>query len=190
MLMQVTQEELIQAINTTLKDMSPEGQPISTLETDEKSKGWSCNDFGPLLLTKIGKMKGIENVDDLPAKGYDNKPEVILPPSFEDKAFYNISMMGEPSYFNHNFNICISGDFTYIIQAFVNKNVRIVSKLENQDFINAWHKLGLENEWQDSYLKLFSVHPRDVEQSPPEAPRQDPPKKSWLNEQYVTALVK
>ena len=101
-----------------------------------------------------------------------------LPAAFDDGTFVNISMLGDLSGLNHNFNILVSGGRTYLIQLFINRSVNIVRSFENGTFINHWHNLSNDNNWVESYIALFGVVPNQVVA--------DPLNKTWLKCQYVT----
>lgn len=172
----VTQANTIKAINETLAIMDPVGTPILNLNTNDlSSPEWSCNNFSPALLDKICSVIGVP-IDSINSVLYANGNQ--LPDNFANNTFVNISMMGNPSDLNHNFNILISGDDTYLIQTFVGRSVNIVRRFNNQIFINNWHALGNNGAWQAAYQSLFGVNPSDVIQNPPQA--------SWLQEQYVS----
>jgi hypothetical protein len=172
----VTQDQTVQATNVALAQMDPPGVPIANLDTDALSNSeWSCNNFSPTVLDQVCVLTGT-NPDNLQTTNYPQGGN--LPDSFADATFVNISMLGEPSALNHNFNILVSGPTTYLIQVFVGKQVNIVRRLANADFITSWQNLSNNVNWQASYNTLFGVTPASVVPNPPAA--------TWLSNQYVT----
>ena len=168
----VTQEQIFAAINVTLLKMEPQGKAIVSLDTETLSDpNWSCNTFSPMILEEICKATKIDP-EKLNSKEYDKA--MALPGKFDDKTLINISMMGEPSTLNHNFNIFILGDTTYLIQVFLGKSVKIVQRFLNETFLTYWHNLSDDSKWIEAYNNLFGVSPADK------------PSPSWLSAQYVT----
>ena len=172
----VSQSQTVQAINETLGMMRPPGQPIANLNTNEMSNpAWSCNSFAPALLETICRIIGVP-VDSLHDVEYHRG--AALPGNFTNDAFVNISMMGDPSPLNHNFNILVSGGITYLIQAYTEKQVYIVRRFLNATFITNWHNLSNNVNWTNAYTALFGVAPNSVVPNPPPS--------TWLATQYVT----
>jgi len=172
----VTQDQTVEAVNLTLVEMKPEGNPIASLDTDALSDpAWSCNNFSPTLLEKVCAVTGFPE-GALNTTKYAQG--AALPNSFADGSFVNISMTGDPSALNHNFNILVSGGTTYLMEAFLNYAVRIVQSFDNERFITLWQNLSNNVDWQGAYAELFGVAPSSVVQ--------DPPEDTWLTSQYVT----
>jgi hypothetical protein len=172
---EVTQDQTVMAVNMTLQQPDLMGNPINNLGTDAMSNpGWPCNTFGPDLLTQICKITNTSE-ENLKSKEYPQGAN--LPAAFDNGTFVNISMMGEPSQLNHNFNILVSGGTTYLIQVYINRSVNIVRRFANGDFITHWHNLSNIN-WVNSYIALFGVVPNQVVVNPPNT--------TWLKGQYVT----
>lgn len=174
----VTQDQTVQAINDILVISVPAGLPIPDLDTNQLSDpAWSCNNFSPALLDKVCQ---IVEVDPVNLNTQEYAVDAQLPQGFNDQTFVNISMMGEPSALNHNFNILVSGGTTYLIQVFLDQAVNIVRRFENQVFIDHWHALSRSNNdnWAADYEALFGVAPAAVVAAPPA--------QTWLASQYVT----
>ncbi|QSQ19787.1 hypothetical protein JY651_31445 [Pyxidicoccus parkwayensis] len=173
----VTQVQTVQAINAALAQMVPPGMPIVDLNTNALSNAnWSCNSFGPLVLEQICLITGT-NPDNLQTATYA-RGSPNLPVGFANNTFVNISMSGDPSTLNHNFNILVSGGTTYLIQAFIDHPVNIVRRFPNATFIARWHDLSNNINWQAAYTTLFGVAPNVVVPNPPVA--------TWLASQHVT----
>ena len=171
-----TREQTVQAINEVLAQMNPPGEAIANLDTDALSNpAWSCNNFSPAVLDRICTITET-NPDNLNTVRYARDGD--LPDNFNDGAFVNISMLGDPSGLNHNFNILVSGETTYLIQVFVDHQVNIVRRFNNADFIQHWHNLSDNANWANSYEFLFGVAPAAVVD--------DLPAGTWLQEQFVT----
>ena len=172
----VTQAQTVSAVNKTLEQSNPKGNAIDKLDTNAMSDpSWSCNNFAPSVLEEICLITKTSE-ENLNTKQYLQGDK--LPAAFDDGTFVNISMMGDPSDLNHNFNILVSGERTYLIQVFVKRSVKIVRSFENGNFIKHWHNLSNSIDWVNSYIALFGVAPSDVVKTPPD--------KTWLKEQYVT----
>jgi hypothetical protein len=173
----VTQVQTVQAINTALAQMAPPGPHIVDLNTNALSNAnWSCNNFAPAILEQICIITGTNPVNLHTATYDQGNPH--LPGAFADNTFVNISMLGEPSALNHNFNILVSGGTTYLIQAYSGHQVNIVRRFPNAAFILHWHNLSNNVNWQAAYTTLFGVAPNAVVNHPPVA--------TWLTTQYVT----
>lgn len=171
----VTQEQTVEAINAVLATMEPP-LVIENLNTDALSdKNWSCNNFAPTVLEKVCEITGIDS-NHLQSVEFEQGKD--LPNEFADASFVNISMLGDPSTLNHNFNILVLGEITYLIQAFVDKQVNIVRRFPNGTFIENWHNLSKNVNWMVSYNALFGLAPDSVVTNPPE--------ETWLSYQYVT----
>jgi hypothetical protein len=173
----VTQAQVVQAVNAVLATMDPPAE-IDNLDTALMSDpGWSCNEFGPDVLTQVCAVTGTP-IDDLTTTRYD--VGAALPDGFPDATFVNISMLGEPSALNHNVNILVSDGTTYLIQAFVGQSVPVVRRLPNADFLAGWGTVsGIGGgDWQAAYADLFGIAPGTVVPEPPQA--------TWLAYQYVT----
>ncbi len=173
----VSQVQTVEAINAELATMKPLPAPVADLQSTARSnKGWSCNSFAPAVLERVCGIVG-KQVGELQTKDYAKGD--ALPDSFADNTFANVSMMGDPSALNHNFNILVSGGTTYLIQAYVDQEVDIVRRFPNASFITQWKNLADDATWQDAYAALFDVTPAAVLGG-------DPPAESWLKSQYVT----
>ncbi|MCC4858912.1 hypothetical protein AB6D02_23980 [Vibrio splendidus] len=168
----VSKDQTVVAVNKVLEAMDPEGG-IENLDTDELSnKDWSCNFFSPSVLEEVCKEVG-KKAEDLDSKNY--KTDAVLPDNFDDKAFVNISMMGEPSSLNHNFNILVADNTVYLIQTYVDQTVKIVQRFNIETFMQNWKNLSSNNNgWAAAYETLFGVKP-GVESAD-----------TWMNVQYVT----
>lgn len=172
----VSQDQTVTAINTVLATMDPPTK-IPDLGTDQMSDpNWSCNNFSPAVLDQICILTGT-NPEDLNSVEYTQG--AALPAGFADGSFVNISMLGEPSALNHNFNILVSGGITYLSQAYVGQSVNIVRRFDNADFITLWQNLSNNVDWTDAYNELFGVAPATVLGG-------DPPENTWLTSQWVT----
>lgn len=172
----VSQQQTVDAINHALAQMQPPGAPIADLDTNDLSNpAWSCNNFSPLVLEQVCILTGT-NPQTLTTTAYAQG--ATLPGSFTNATFVNISMMGEPSALNHNFNILVSEGTTYLIQVFIDQTVNIVRRFDNADFITHWHNLSNDVHWQEAYQALFGVAPAAVVEQPPQH--------TWLVNQYVT----
>lgn len=172
----VSQDQTVLAINKALAQLDPPGEPIDSLNTDALSNPrWSCNNFSPTALEEICEITNTP-IEDLNTTEYPRNS--ALPDAFEDGSFVNISMMGDPSELNHNFNILVSGETTYLIQVFIDLEVNIVRSFPNAYFIENWHGLAKDEDWAGSYYALFGVAPKNV--------IKDPPENTWLQSQYVT----
>lgn len=172
----VTVEQVVCALNKTFAAMQPKGAAIRNLhDVDQSLPEWSCNQFATTLLDEISGNQG-----NVPSLRYNAGSE--LPQSMENGSFVNISMFGEPSALHHNFNIFISGESTYVIQAFLNRSVDVVRQLDTPVFWGAWTELSnnANNEWQDAYSALFGVAPRDIFAGTLPA--------KWLDYQYVSPM--
>lgn len=173
---EVTQDKTVRAVNTTLEKSNPKGNAIDNLGTDAMSDpDWSCNNFSPSVFEQICLITNTSE-ENLKSKEYPQGAN--LPAAFDDGTFVNISMMGKPSELNHNFNILVSGERSYLIQVFINRRVKIVRSFENGSFINHWHNLSNNINWVESYNALFGVVPNQVVANPPNG--------TWLEQQYVT----
>ena len=171
----VSQAQTVSAVNKALEQLKPKGKAIDNLDTNAMSDpGWSCNNFAPSVLEEI--CLATRSQDKLKTQKYLQGDQ--LPAAFDDGTFVNISMMGEPSELNHNFNILVSGETTYLIQVYINRSVNIVRRFANADFIKHWRNLSNNNDWVNSYIALFGVDPNQVVGNLPD--------KTWLTEQYVT----
>lgn len=175
-----TKEQTVTAVNNVLEQAHQIDNlkeiAIDNLVTEVMSDpGLSCMDFSPRVLTQICKITNM-NPEDLDTKTY--RQGANLPAVFADGTFVNILMKGDPSGLNHNFNILVSGEMTYLIQTFIKHSVRIVRSFESGDFIKHWHNLSDNDNWVASYSALFGVEPKNVVE--------DLPNKTWLEEQYVT----
>lgn len=174
---QATKEEALSAINDSLSKLNPPGDGIESLETVAMSDpNWSCNNFSPEVLEQICAITNTP-LEDLDTTEYPANED--LPDSFPDGTFVNISMMGEPSTLNHNFNILVSGGTTYLIQVFINFEVNIVRRFDNATFIEHWHNLANNENWASSYNELFGVDPNEVVGG-------QLPANTWLLRQYVS----
>lgn len=172
----VNQDQAVCAIDFALVQLDPPGDRIVNLDTNAVSNPeWSCNNFSPAVLDQVCEITGTP-IDSLNTVEYPR--DGALPDAFPKNTFVNISMMGDPSKLNHNFNILVSGETTYLIQVFVGFNVNIVRRFPNATFIENWHSLANNELWADSYNALFGVAPNTVVENPP----QD----TWLQNQYVT----
>jgi hypothetical protein len=173
----VSQAQTVAAINQVLPTMNPPGAPIQNLDTAAMSDpNWSCNNFSPAVLEAVCNLVGVDP-SDLQSIAYQVGAQ-NLPDEFADQSFVNISMMGEPSSLNHNFNILVSGGTTYLIQAFEGQAVNIVRQFANATFITEWQNLSNNVNWTASYQALFGVAPVVV--------TPNPPVNTWLQSQYVT----
>lgn len=172
----VTQDQTVLAINNALAELVPPGAPIANLDTDALSNvAWSCNNFGPAVLDQICHITDTDPAS-LNTTNYAQGAE--LPAGFPDATFVNISMMGDPSALNHNFNILVSGGTTYLIQVFIGQQVNIVRRFANDVFMTLWGNLSNNVGWVDAYTMLFGVAPSAVVGVPPA--------NVWLQNQYVT----
>jgi hypothetical protein len=172
----VTQVQTVGAVNTALQQLQPPGNPIVNLDTNAMSNlSWSCNNFSPSVLDAICLLTNT-NPEDLNTQNYGQGAN--LPAAFADGTFVNISMTGEPSKLNHNFNILVSGGTTYLIQVYIEHSVNIVRLFANVDFITHWHNLSNNINWVNSYFALFGVAPNQVVANPPI--------NTWLKGQNVT----
>jgi hypothetical protein len=172
----VTQMQTVSAVNTALQQLQPPGNAIDNLDTNAMSNlSWSCNNFGPSVIEQICLITNT-NPENLNTPNYHQGAN--LPAAFADGTFVNISMKGEPSLLNHNFNILVSGGTTYLIQAYIDRSVGIVRRFANGDFIRHWHNLSNDINWVNSYISLFGVAPNDVVANPPNG--------TWLKEQRVS----
>ncbi|MGC0151955.1 hypothetical protein ACPRNU_05790 [Chromobacterium vaccinii] len=175
----VTPQQTVDALNAALAQMSPPGDPVDTLDTGEMSDpAWSCNTFAPLLLEKVCAEIGVDPYS-LDTESY--VAGAALPQAFPNQSFVNISMMGEPSALNHNFNILVDGYTVWLIEAFVDQTVPIVKRFDSAVFFQLWNSLsgGGNGDWSDAYMTLFSVGPDQVVYPPPQ--------NTWLHNQYVTS---
>jgi hypothetical protein len=175
-----TKEQIVTAVNNVLKEGHEKANltkiSIDNLVTEVMSDpGFACMDFSPRVLDQICKITNTLP-NKLDTKTYDKDKD--LPAVFDDGTFVNIVMLGQPSPLNHNFNILVSGEMTYLIQTFVDRQVNIVRRFANGDFIRHWHNLSNNNDWVGSYIALFGVAPNQVVD--------DLPNTTWLKEQHVS----
>jgi hypothetical protein len=166
----VSQDQTVTAINEVLTGgaLKPPGQPIADLATQAMSDPqWSCNTYSPTVLERVQAVVP-GGVTTEYAQG------AALPGAFADGDFVNVAMLGEPSALNHNFDVLVSGGTTYLTEAYLGHQVRIVQQFANADFIARWHDLSNDVNWVAAYTTLFGVAPAD------------PPAHTWLQSQYVT----
>lgn len=161
---------VLKATNGALAEMPPVVILGSLDSTDMSDPEWSCNYFAPVTLEKVMGASG----GDGTTTNYKGNPET-WPSSFPDNSFVNIMIMFKDSSLNHNFNVYFDkANSSYLIQAYVDKKVRITTPLESSDFIATWKLLATEH-WAAAYEKLFYVQPETQENT--------------YDEQHVTVVV-
>lgn len=172
----INPDQTVTVINQALQTTNA-GFTISDLNTTQKSRAdWSCNNFASDILVYAYNVTGSKEKSQREYKRDDS-----LPDSFDNATLVNISMLGEPSSLNHNFNIFVNNDLrtTYIIQAFLNHEVNIITRIQNEVFISEWRNLSNKDKWKQSYSNLFGVDPKNVEPDLQED-------QIWLSYQYVS----
>lgn len=170
----IDSDTALAALNRTLALMQPPGTPMASLTTRAlSSPQWSCNDFGPTLLSEV--------VGRGPAPvTMEYKAGDAPLPRFADGDFVNIMMQGDPSGLNHNFNILVSGPQIYLFEAFLGHTVQIVRVFDAATFQAHWRDLsaGQGGIWKPAYLALFGVDPDQVAATSADA--------VWFQSQYVS----
>lgn len=161
---------VLNATNLALSEMKPVVVLESLDSNDMSDPNWSCNFFAPSTLEKVILASGgKENT-----KNYKGNPE-SWPSSFPENSFVNIMIMYKESSLNHNFNVYFDKNgSSYLIQAYVDKEVRITTPLQQSEFIATWKMLATEH-WAAAYEKLFYAKP-DI-------------KENTYDEQHVAVVV-
>lgn len=161
---------VLKATNLALSEMKPVVVLESLDSNDMSDPNWSCNFFAPSTLEKVIVGSGGKEI----TKSYKWNSET-WPSSFPENSFVNIMIKYKESSLNHNFNVYFDkNDSSYLIQAYVDKEVRITTPLRNSEFISTWKMLATEH-WAVAYEKLFYVKPHIQENT--------------YDEQHVTVIV-
>lgn len=169
--MPIIDENLVlKATNGALSEMPPVVMLESLDSTQMSNSEWSCNYFAPVTLEKVMEASGGQGEPT----NYKGNPET-WPNSFPENSFVNFMIMFEDSSLNHNFNVYFDkANKSYLIQAYVGKEVRITTPQQSSDFIATW-KLLATQDWAAAYQRLFYVQPETQENT--------------YQEQHVTVIV-
>jgi hypothetical protein len=146
--------EVIDAINTAITELNPHCQdhpltPIGSIHDQRETCGHrSCMSFAGALLEAV--PGGADAGSDYPIA-------VVRPPGrCPDKAFFHVTITGDPPDANHGFCVYFYGNSAIVIQVFLGKRVSMLRWLPYSDFIAAWGNLR-SGKFVEAYNTLFRV---------------------------------
>jgi hypothetical protein len=146
------------ATNNALAALDPAGRALASLNDPETSNvNWSCNNFSPIMLENVLDMSGYQG-QPLSTEYGTNVAE--WPNNFPPASVVNFSISSiGGGLSNHNFNVYFkSNNSSYIIQVYLEHEVRISTLQNSTEFIERWKQL-VTPQWATAYQQLFYVQP-------------------------------
>ncbi|WP_157468993.1 hypothetical protein [Dyella thiooxydans] len=140
-----TVDQVLEAIHGALREFKMEIPSLnSIISTQLTSPKLSCVNFAGAVLERINKEP-----QEWPSSQY------IYPSGL----FLNFTLMGDPSEYNHGFCVYFHQNVAYVIQAFLDHKIRLITPMSVHAFVASVVKLksGRRDDVAAGYKEISSV---------------------------------
>jgi hypothetical protein len=148
-----TADQVLEAIHGALREFKMEIPSLNSLESTQlTSPKLSCVNFAGAILERINAAP-----QEWPSSQY------IYPSGL----FLNVTLIGDPSKYNHGFCVYFHQNVAYVIQAFLDHKIRLITPMSVHAFATSMVKLrsARHDDVAAGYKEISSVDISDADYS-------------------------